>query len=429
MFGRGVAVAVASLLLSSGLVQAQDSAPDSFAARLPDWLSINGSARVRPEGKEGREFVEGNAEGYTFTRLRLDVGLEAGRWARFFVEGQDSRAPGLPDGGPNLRDPIDFYQGYAELGTRAGLVRLRVGRQEMQYGQQRLISVNPFRNTGRSFDAARVMVGTTTLGVDVFASAIVEKDPDGLDHWVDGEALYGGYGRIGQEGVGLRVEPYLLVRTRSVTRSRPLPENRFNLGARLVHQVSPQLDWTAEVVRQFGDAGDASVSAWMAYGIVGYDFDGMPWRPRLEGEYSHSSGDPDPEDGRLQGFDTMYRTPHRFHGYADLIGGRNLRNAHAEVTLQPASALSVAVDLHRFWLATRMDGLYSTSLAAVVPAPARGFGTSDVGVEFDVTVTYDLREWLTVGGGWSHFLPGRVVKEGASANSSSFTYGLVEVRF
>ena len=407
----------------------QDDRAVSEALGLPGWLTAHGSARVRPESRWGRAFTQGDDEAYVLTRGRLSVGIDAARWARFFLQGQGSRAFGLPDAGITLADGTDFYQGYVELGRPDGLVQLRVGRQEMRYGQERLISVNPWRNTGRSFDAARVMVGSETLGVDVFTGGVIEKDQDGLDRRVEGENLHGAYARFGHEGDGLRVEPYVLIRTRATTEGRPVSENRTSFGVRVAHQFSSQLDATGEAVRQVGDSLDQSVSAWMAYGAIGYELDDVVWRPRLEGEYSYASGDTDPSDGRLQGFDTLYSTPHRFYGYADLIGGRNIQNVHAEISLRPATGLSVVVDVHRFWLATRMDGLYRTSLAVAVPAPTGGFETSDVGAELDLTISYRVLEWLTVGGGWSHFFRGRLLETHTTASASSFTYTTIEARF
>lgn len=254
-------------------------------------------------------------------------------WARFFVEGQDSHAPGLPHAGTTLRDQADLYQGYVEVGSLDGPVRFRVGRQEMPYGAERLLSRNPWRNTGRAFDAARVTISSERAGVDVFAASVIEQDQDGLDSWVDGETLYGGYG-WGESGRRrTRVEPYLLVRTRSVTATRATPEDRSSLGVRVVHRASSRVDVSGEVVRQFGDAGDASIAAWMTHGVVGYDF-AAAWRPRIRLEYAYASGD-DPDDARVQAFDTLYRTPHRYHGYADLIGGRNLRDTQLGVNLSP----------------------------------------------------------------------------------------------
>ena len=425
-----VAVAlVVCLFPAVGAGQERDAPSQSSradAARLP-WLSIGGSARVRPESRLATGFARGDDEAYVLTRLRMGVGVETGRWARVFLEGQDARAPGLVPAGTNLSDAVDFYQGYGELGPRDGLVRLRVGRQEMAYGQQRLISVNPWRNTGRSFDAARLLVGTDTLGVDLFASAIVEKQQDALDDWVEGEHLYGAYGRIGAEGA-TRIEPYVLVRTRSQTARRSLSEDRTSLGVRVTHQVSARLDATGEAVHQRGDRDEESISAWMTYGIVGYELETFPWRPRLEAEYSFASGDTAPGDGRAEGFDTLYNTPHRFYGYADLFGGRNIQDAHAEVTLRPSSALAVVVDVHRLWLATRRDGLYGPSLTPILESPEGGFDTADVGTEIDLTLTYRWRAWLTVSGGWSRFWRGALL-ETSTTSDSSFTYAAVDVRF
>ena len=81
---------------------------------------MSGSLRLRPEARRGRRFEEGNDEGYALTRVRVALGVQAGRWARFFIEGQDSRAPGLATAGTTLRDWTDLYQGYAEVGSLEG---------------------------------------------------------------------------------------------------------------------------------------------------------------------------------------------------------------------------------------------------------------------------------------------------------------------
>ena len=93
-----IPLAVVSLVcFGTGQLYAQDVTPRAtFLSSLPGWLSITGSIRVRPEERWTREFTAQNDEAYTLTRLRLGVGIRAGQWARFFVEGQDSRAIGLP---------------------------------------------------------------------------------------------------------------------------------------------------------------------------------------------------------------------------------------------------------------------------------------------------------------------------------------------
>ena len=416
------------LLLVGGTPEGGSAQGTASSRQLPEWLSLSGSLRLRPEARRGRRFEEGNDEGYALTRVRVALGVQAGRWARFFVEGQDSRAPGLATAGTTLRDWTDLYQGYAEVGSLEGAVRVRVGRQELSFGAGRLLSHNPWRNTGRSFDAVRVMVGRDRVGVDLFAAAVIEKDQEGFDSWVDGENLFGLYGSLLGDGDRFRIEPYVLLRTRAVTETRPAPESRYSLGARVAHRVTQRLDTSGEMVRQFGDAGSTSIAAWMAHGVVGDGFPDVPWRPRVRVEYVYASGS-DPDDTQLQGFDTLYRTPHRYHGFVDLIGGRNLRDAQLGVNLSPPGKLLVGVDLNRFWLATTSDGLYSTGLEVVVASPPDGADSAAVGTELDVTVTYPLLRWLTVGGGWARLFPGHFLETNASDLPSSFAYGLVEARF
>ncbi len=109
---------------------------------------------------------------YLLSRIRLHVGYSDDWWSAY-VEGQSSLADGdhryayanapVVAGttktlgyGPES-DSIDLHQAYFTLGNPSEFpLTMKVGRQELSYGDERLIGAFDWNNIGRSFDAAKL---------------------------------------------------------------------------------------------------------------------------------------------------------------------------------------------------------------------------------------------------------------------------------
>jgi len=74
---------------------------------------------------------------------------------------------------PPFHGEFDLRMGFAEIGTPTSRFAARVGRQELAYGDQRLVGHVSWLNTARTFDAGRVTFRSTPLSVDVFAASVV----------------------------------------------------------------------------------------------------------------------------------------------------------------------------------------------------------------------------------------------------------------
>jgi hypothetical protein len=88
-------------------------------------------------------------------RVRPRIGY-TGTWFSVFVEGRHSSTTG-DDRNPNLESdgPIDLHQAYITLGNHKEFpLSLKIGRQELIYGDERLIGAFGWNNIGRVFDAA-----------------------------------------------------------------------------------------------------------------------------------------------------------------------------------------------------------------------------------------------------------------------------------
>src|SRR4051812_21761077 len=134
-----------------------------------DWyLSLGGEARERYEYYKNYRWNPRalDTDGYLLQRYLLHADLHLGESVRVFGQIQSSLEDWRAGGPrPSDEDRLDIHQPFADARLWAGdgkdAATLRVGRQEMLYGSQRLISVREDPNVRRCFDGARLL---TRLG-------------------------------------------------------------------------------------------------------------------------------------------------------------------------------------------------------------------------------------------------------------------------
>src|SRR5215831_13617029 len=183
-------LALASILyLTGGTLCAQQQAvagPAPISSylneELPYWLRFSGEFRSRFEGfTGGGGFKNNNNDEYLLTRLKINMKIEPVHWFKIFVQGQDSHAIWKnqhPAVAP-FQSVMDLRQAYVELGdTTKGPIGFRVGRQELSFGEERLIGPSDWLNTPRFFEAARLSLRHGRYHVDAFASSVIFVQPD-----------------------------------------------------------------------------------------------------------------------------------------------------------------------------------------------------------------------------------------------------------
>src|SRR6185437_10774219 len=172
---------------------------DELNNELPKWLSIGGEYRSRVEGFTGGGFKANNEDAYLLSRLRLNMIIAPESWLKFGFQAQDARAfwknqnpPAAP-----YQDTFDLRQGYVEIGdTEKGTIGFRAGRQELAFGDERLIGNVNWTNTARSFDALRGTLHSGHYRLDLFASRVVKQQDGEFDWSTPGNNFYGAYGGI-----------------------------------------------------------------------------------------------------------------------------------------------------------------------------------------------------------------------------------------
>src|SRR5262245_31342399 len=402
---------------------------------LPDWFGFSGQYRGRFEGMTGREFISGNNDFYYLSQLRLDLNIRLCSQLRVMLEGQDSHAPGLDlhPRPPNFQNSFDLRQGYLEL-HRGDLkaVGLQLGRQEMSFGEERLIGYGNWSNSSRSFDAARLYVSTPSARLDILAATLVRIRDGSFDSpQLKGNNLYGAYASLKSPHHHSTVEPFVFYRTiHQVRNERGVPGSAgfYVFGGQALGNLPKSLDYNVEMAEERGTYAADPVHAWAGHWTLGYTLKNWETKPRLLIEYNYSTGDKSPRDSRHETFDQLFPTNHSKYGTADVIGWRNMHNLRAGVEQTFGSNLKISYDYHSHWLAQGADALYSdngTRVARVVG----GALNRHVGQEFDVVVSYKIAKQYRFGLGYGYLWAGPFLREATAHGNVSYPYSFLTYSF
>jgi hypothetical protein len=474
--------------------------PAPFPGFLNEYLRKNdpymnqwdfgGNARIRTEVKEGfaiqgvtgpvasldfRNNPANTSDEYFMERIRFHAGYTS-KWWSAYVEGRSSleqsderfayaNNPAVPGtiktrgDGPES-DFLDLHQAYLTIGNHKEFpISLKVGRQEMIYGEERLIGAFGWNNIGRVFDAVKVRWQNEWFGADFFASRPVIPE-DGKFNVENDYDLFSGMYATSTKIPKHLLDVYFLARNSSqkaiVAEARPQfpqPSARdiYTIGGRLKSQPGQLGNWdySIEGAYQFGDYRDRRLGATSAYltqdafmAVLqgGYTFADAWATPRLGAEYSYSSGDGNPNDGTHGTFDNLFPTNHKFYGYMDFISLQNIQDVRAIFQLKPTPRVSVAVEGHGFWLANTHDNFYNVggaSRGGIAATPGNNYGINPnysafVGTELDVIAGVAVTRFAQFEVGYGHFFVGDYVKQSLSAvgsHDADYVYTQATINF
>jgi hypothetical protein len=394
---------------------------------LPPWLRLRGEFRERFEGFTGGGFVAGRDDTYSLSRFRINATVTANPWMSFQVQAQDARVARKqvpPTTGAPVNGPFDLRTAFADIGTAKSRVAARVGRQELAYGEQRLLGHLNWTNTARSVDAARVTFRTKPVQVDVFGGSVVRIMSKEFDKSGNGNKLFGAYATAGTVVPGATVEPYVIVRAdRNLKPEIGAPADllQTTMGARWVGRLPGRLDYGVEMAAQAGSLGQDSIGAWAGHWQLR---EALPGKApiRLIGEFNFATGDKNPIDGKRGTFDQLYPTGHDKLGLSDQIGWRNIRHLRGGVELPPWKKAVVTSSVHSWWLADGHDALYNSAGAALIARKAAGVSSTHIGQEFDAQVTRAITPQLQLAGGYAHIFPGPYLKSATPGASYNYPY-------
>jgi len=390
---------------------------------LPKWLRFGGEYRMRVEGFAGDGFRFGADDLYALNRIRLDLKVQPADWLKFVFQGQDARVWGnrLVRDAPPYEDGMDLRLGYVELGDpEKRPVSLRAGRQELFFGEQRLVGHGNWGNTARSFDALRATLRLSGIRLDAWASSVVAARAREFNRPVTGDNFHGIYASTERYVPASTLEGYVLWRV--------APGLDFKtIGTRSAGKLPARFDFGVEMAVQTGSRQGRDVSAWAGHWVLGHTLN-APWKPRLLSEYNYASGDKDPGDRSFGTFDHLYPTPHAKYGLADQVGWRNIHHLRLGVETRPRPKWSATINYHTWWLASARDALYNAGGAAIARS-VNGLSGRRVGWELDFEAFYRVSKQLQAGAGVGHLFPGKFLKNTTPGQGYTFPYLMVTYSF
>ena len=407
--------------------------PNRLNDVLPKWLRVRGEFRERFEGFDGLGFAPNRDDTYWLTRFRFDATVRPHPLFGVTVQGQDARVGDKhvgPTGAP-FRDELDLRLAHADIGTAKSTVALRAGRQELVFGDQRLIGHLGWVNTPRSFDGARVTLRGTKLTVDGFALSVVTVADRAFNTSAfDSSQFYGAYTSTSALVPKSTLEPFVFYRVARDLRSEAgtLGDlQQVTVGARWVGALPAALDYNIEMAAQTGSLGPDDVRAWAGHWQMRRTLHARR-ALRAIGEYNFASGDRNPTDGTRGTFDQLYPTGHDKYGLSDQVGWRNLHHLRAGSEVLARKGLVLSGSYHSWWLADRRDALYNAGGVALARVPG-GAASNHVGQEVDAQAVFTVSPQVQVAGGYSYVFPGAFLKQATPGERYSAPYVMVTYVF
>jgi hypothetical protein len=351
-----------SRLLNTGPVRnrGRDNNYDLYRARVYGDLMMTERLRVF------MEFISATSPNYLLTPLPID--RDAADFLNLFV---DANLFSIAD------NPLWF----------------RVGRQELIYGSQRLLSALDWANTRRTFQGGKLFWHSQKDDLDLFLVQPVIPNDGRLDS-VDNNQVFAGLWYTHRPKAGEFIDAYYLM----LDNTNPTTDGRFGQkGGFTVHTFGTRWlgdrdnwVWDIEGMMQCGESVNQGLFAKALTVAGGYHFKDCWATPIVWLSYDYASGTPDPGNGRLnQTFNQLFPFGHYYFGFVDVVGRRNINDVASYVTFWPAKWMFTQLQCHNFWLDSPKDALYNAAGNAI-RQDRTGQSGNYVGTELDFLVNFHL---------------------------------------
>ncbi|MDB5365593.1 MAG: hypothetical protein JWM77_1520 [Rhodospirillales bacterium] len=335
------------------------------------WIPLGGVARLSLGGevRERYQYFENpqlglssvRTESYVLSRVLVHADLRFDNGVRAFVQLGEHEAPHVREPSPTDIGRLDVQQAFLDFTTDAdsGKLTLRLGRQEIGLGAQRVVSVRETPNIRRSFDGARLEWQQPGLRIDFFATRPVRNKPGVFEDALNTrQSLWGAYATVANVLPGTSADLYYLGfrNTAGSYAGKTGTDLRHSVGARLFGKEAGW-DWDVEAVLQAGHFRDQDVRAFMAAGEVGYTFADLPLRPRLALQADVASGDGNPNDTTLNTYNPLFPKGAYFTE-ASINTLSNVMDLFPRLQVRPSQSLLLTAGVDFLWRYSRTDDYY-----------------------------------------------------------------------
>lgn len=331
----------------------------------------------------------------------------------------------------------DLLQAYIQYDVSDFSVRL--GRQQLVYGDQRLLGHLGWKDVARTFDGVKGMYKSGDISLDMFAvhpadiSGMTPSTaaPQGksLVTWEDRTLIgaYGTYNFAPKSGL----DAYLINWSHNQKAAVGKGRNINTFGARLFGK-SHGFDATGEAVFQTGTWSNGVSQRASAYAVkVGYTL--STWKTRFGIEYDYSPGDSTPGAGTHKDFVFPFHTNHAHYGEMDFFSWANMRDIRLSAKTSPLTGLTLIGNVHFLSLDKATGDWLNVVGAGKVFGGNAAYTETKAGTEIDFKLVYKVAaiKGLKLVGQYALFNPGAAVAErnAGKADTAKFAYVFANYAF
>lgn len=371
------------------------------------YMSFGGEARYEYAAFNNEDWGKAGIGHNNFLLQRYDLhaDLHIGEYIRVFSQLRSALQGGRKNGPrPIDEDQLNVQNLFVDV-VIAKKFTLRTGRQEIDYGSGRLISVREGPNARLYFTGGKLMYHSPKLSVDGFVLMADSTKTGVFDNKSTRQInLWGMYSRLIIPKSG-NLDLYYsgIHREASVFEEGTANEVRHTIGTRL-WKYGGGFIYNFEAAWQFGTFGKGDINAWTGSADIGYVFKNVSVNLR----HDYISGDKKAGDGDLQTFNPLYPKGGYF-GFDPQVGPVNLIDIHPYVTIAILKNLTFQTDVVFNWRYSLQDGIYrpggSFNMAG---ASSRQRYT---GTAYLASVVYSLNKYINMNTGIQYFNTGAFVHD------------------
>ncbi len=382
-------------------------------------LDIGGQLRLRYHNEDGMGQSAGQTRfqdttnDFTLSRIRLYTNWKVNDNVRVFAEGIYADVTGSDN--TYISRGIDTN--YGDLLNLFVDVKLtdkttvRVGRQELLYGNQRVVSPLDWANTRRTFEGIRVLHKRGDWSIDGFYTnfvPVVDNQFDEADYDRSFYGVYSTYKACENHSLDLY---YLGFDDERAAGDFSL----HTTGLRMYGKTDSGWLYELEGAPQFGDAaGGVGHSAAFCTAGIGRKLD-MAWDPTVWLFYDYASGNV--PGGDFNRFNQLFPLAHKYLGFIDATQRSNIESPNILVKMAPHKKIDLLI-----WYYHLMANQAGDIVPSIGGTPAQSTASTDWGDEIDLIVKYKINPRSNILFGYSKFWAGNKITPPGGAVDAEFFY-------